>query len=253
MTKNRMRTMRALVLLALAAGSAARADAPGLVSYQGVLMLDSAVVGDGLYSLRFEIYANAVGGAALVGQTLQVQVVDGLYNVILSDPGLAAALHDSNRYMQVTIQSGPGVSSAIALSPRQQITSAPYALLAKEATTTTVEPWRAPTALQNGWINFGQGWSNAGYFQDAGKIVHLRGMIQNPGTPAPWTPIFSLPAGYRPASFVMLPVRACCNASGELGGSVLVTGDGSVNLGNAPASSNIYYLSLDGVTFRAEQ
>lgn len=253
MTKNRMRMMRALVLLALAAGSAARADAPGLVSYQGVLMLDSAVVDDGLYSLRFEIYANAVGGAALVGQTLQVQVVDGLYNVILSDPGLAAALHDSNRYMQVTIQPGPGVSSAIALSPRQQITSAPYALLAKEATTTTAEPWRIPTALQNGWTNFGQGWANASYFQDAGKVVHLRGRIQNPGTPAVWTPIFSLPAGYRPTSYTEFPVRASCNPTENLSGSVIVELDGSINLGSVPCSGNIFWLSLDGVTFRAEQ
>lgn len=48
--------------------------------------------------------------------------------MILSDPGLAAAFETAQTYMELTINTGPITGLPVTLSPRQQITSVPYAL-----------------------------------------------------------------------------------------------------------------------------
>jgi hypothetical protein len=133
-----------LVLGAAALAPAAAAGPPGALSYQGVLT-DGAgvVVRDGTYGLEFQVLDQPMGGTLLFEQTLSAQVVDGLYNVILtSAPGmpyrdLAAAFEEGgfDRYMQVTITSdGNGVLPVpLVLAPRQQIASVPYALVAGRA------------------------------------------------------------------------------------------------------------------------
>lgn len=124
--------------------ASATAGPPGALSYQGVLT-DGAgvVVRDGTHGLAFQVLDQPTGGMLLFEQTLSVQVVDGLYNVILtSAPGmpqrdLAAAFEEGgfDRYMQVTITSdGNGLLPVpLVLSPRQQIASVPYALVAGRA------------------------------------------------------------------------------------------------------------------------
>lgn len=120
-----------LLLLGFAVAGIASAQVPEQISYQGVLV-DTAgkPVPPGLYSLKFSIHElPSGGGAPLASQTLDVQVKDGLYNVILTDAPLVQALDagGSPRYMQVEIVSGfPG--APLILEPRQQISSVPYAL-----------------------------------------------------------------------------------------------------------------------------
>lgn len=57
--------------------------------------------------------------------------------------------------------------------------------------------WQAPT-LQNGWVYYGAPYELPGYYMDAAGVVHLRGLVKN-GTVGNTTPIFTLPASYRPA------------------------------------------------------
>lgn len=109
------------------------ADVPQLVSYQGVLMQDDAVVvPDGLYSLRFRVFRQEALGTPAFEQTLQVQVTNGLYHVLLSDNPpwtLAEAFAETPAYMEVTVlANGGSVPQDVVLEPRQQIASVPYAL-----------------------------------------------------------------------------------------------------------------------------
>jgi hypothetical protein len=91
--------------------------------------------------------------------------------------------------------------------------------------------WTYP-ALAGGWLNYGAGFSNAGY-KMVGDFVVLRGVVKSgAGT------IFTLPVGYRPAV-------SCDFAAGSASAfaSVRVAADGSVS---QSAGSNAG-LSLDGI------
>lgn len=112
--------------------STAAAQAPPVVSYQGVLALeDGRVVDDPEpFGLRLRVYDAPAGGTFGFEQTLQVVVRDGLYNVMLSGPGIAQVFAGGARYMEVAIVSGPGITQPVVLTPRQVVASAPYALVA---------------------------------------------------------------------------------------------------------------------------
>jgi hypothetical protein len=95
--------------------------------------------------------------------------------------------------------------------------------------------------LQNGWVNFGSTYGNAQYYKDKENRVHLRGLVAN-GIFG--VPIFNLPSGYRPFNQLIFTVTAN-NAYGRIDvdsfGSVILT-----------VGSNAF-VSLDGISFRAEQ
>jgi hypothetical protein len=59
------------------------------------------------------------------------------------------------------------------------------------------QTWQTVT-FQNSWVDYNSGtYGAAGYYKDALGIVHLRGLVKD-GTIGD-VPIFTLPAGYRPA------------------------------------------------------
>ncbi len=133
------RNVRAIVaglIFALGMHAAAGAVGPENLSYQGVLRLnDGRVVANGSYNLRFRIYDAAAVGNVRFEQGLAVTVTDGLYNVILSNTSLKTALNTSMPlFMEVAIVApfppGSGITSDAVFGPRQQISSAPYALFA---------------------------------------------------------------------------------------------------------------------------
>ena len=99
------------------------------------------------------------------------------------------------------------------------------------------EDWQTPT-LQNGWVNFGSGFNTVGYFKDSLGIVHLKGLVRaGSGT------IFTLPAGYRPAS---RELHAVATHPDEMGRIDVLT-DGQVSM----VKGKNTWISLDGITFRA--
>jgi hypothetical protein len=97
-------------------------------------------------------------------------------------------------------------------------------------------------ALQNGWVNFGGGFTEAGFYLDTVGRVHLQGTIKS-GAAALDTLLFTLPVGYRPAARVG-PFPVASNLSyGEV--DVHANGDVFLRVGHAN------YLALDSVSFRA--
>lgn len=137
----RLRFMALAILSALGMiAPEARAQAPELLGYQGVLTLsDGTVVPDGTYTLVFAVYDAANNGNKSFEQQVQVSVKDGLYNIILSSqPGypLANAFSGWPRYMDVRITAvpeGSALTPPIALSPRQEVASVPFAMSAGKA------------------------------------------------------------------------------------------------------------------------
>lgn len=100
----------------------------------------------------------------------------------------------------------------------------------------------APTLL-NSWVNYGSGYSTAGYYKDKESVVHLKGFITG-GTTTTNTSLFFIPVGYRPAE-----TRVFTVASGNgTFGRVDVTPLGEIRFISGLNTN----LSLDGISFRAE-
>jgi hypothetical protein len=99
--------------------------------------------------------------------------------------------------------------------------------------------------LLNAWINFNASfYETAGYYKDIDGVVHLKGVISS-GTTTSGTPLFTLPADYRPA---LIRQYLCANDSA--GTAVF----GEVRIDNATGNVTIQrgantYLSLDGISF----
>lgn len=109
--------------------------------------------------------------------------------------------------------------------------------------TTLQEAWTAP-ALQNSWVNYGNGYDAVGYMKDSIGFVHIKGMIKS-GTTSFGTLLFTLPVGYRPGGHSYI-------VSGHTAGGGLaayeVKSTGEVNI----LVANATYSGIGHITFRAE-
>jgi hypothetical protein len=115
----------------------------------------------------------------------------------------------------------------------QAATSAPHAL---------TSGW-TPLTLQNGWTTSPFGTSAAAAYTISG-IVHLKGAIATTGTnPVP----FTLPAAFRPASVVFIPVGLCNATNGRL--QIEPTGVVTVQVEGGTFSHAACFTSLDGASF----
>lgn len=101
--------------------------------------------------------------------------------------------------------------------------------------------WVTPT-FQNSWVNYGSGYNDAKYRKDALGYVNIKGLVKS-GTISTTLPIFTLPAGYRPAQRYLFNAQS----NGALG-RVDVDTDGKV----IPLTGNNAWVSLDGIRFLAE-
>ncbi len=100
-----------------------------------------------------------------------------------------------------------------------------------------------PLTLQNGWTNSPFGTSAAAVRTISG-IVHLKGAIATTGSnPVP----FTLPAAFRPASVVFVPVDLCNATNGRL--QIEPTGVVTVQAEGGAFSNAACFTSLDGVSF----
>jgi hypothetical protein len=98
-------------------------------------------------------------------------------------------------------------------------------------------------ALLNGWTNAPFGTGNAGVGVASG-VVTLKGAIATGGTnPVP----FVLPAGFRPATNVFVPVDLCGATNGRL--DIQSNGTVSVEAEGGTFSNAACFTSLDGVSF----
>jgi hypothetical protein len=98
------------------------------MSYQGVLKDAAGVpVPDGNYQLTFRLYNVASGGAALWTETQTLAVAGGILNATLGSVTPLSLAFDAQYWL------GISVSGGAELTPRVQLTSAPYALRAAVA------------------------------------------------------------------------------------------------------------------------
>ena len=98
--------------------------------------------------------------------------------------------------------------------------------------------WTAPT-LTNGWLNFGSGFTVAGY-RKIGDLVWLKGTVKS-GTLG--AAMFTLPVGFRPlASGQTVNIVE----SNNLLGRVDVLSTGAVATGGVGSNA---YVQLDGIVF----
>ena len=103
-------------------------------SYQGKLD-DGGSPANGAYDLQFKLF-DALSGGAQVGSTINrddLIVTAGTFTTAL-DFG-AAAFPGANRWLEVSVRPGASTGAYTTLSPRQQITSVPYAIKSLNATT----------------------------------------------------------------------------------------------------------------------
>jgi hypothetical protein len=119
-------------------------------------------------------------------------------------------------------------------------------------------------AFENGWHNTtleglaGAHLNPVGFWKDHEGVVHLQGIAQVGAGTGSITPIFTLPAGYRPADGALIIQAPAGEASAAvIGGSnaVLSSGETSVDLSGkvaGVAGPEESLAALDGITFRAE-
>jgi len=102
------------------------AGAPLKISFQGRLD-ESGQPAEGTKNFVFKLY-DAVSGGALIwtGDSQPVALANGVFNATLSagTPALSSAAFSGARYIEITVDGVP-------LTPRQEMVSAPYALVAQ--------------------------------------------------------------------------------------------------------------------------
>ena len=101
-------------------------------TYQGRLT-DGGSPANGVYDLRFVLYDDEIAGASVGGvvEKADVTVTNGIFVTNL-DFG-ASAFNGDARWMEIAVRPGTSTGAYTALSPRQAVTSTPYALYAKTA------------------------------------------------------------------------------------------------------------------------
>ena len=112
------------------------------------------------------------------------------------------------------------------------------------------EPWNEVASFLNGWINFGGLQATAAYYKDSLGRVHLKGLVKD-GTCK--KAIFILPVGYRPTEKLLFGTES--GGSGGSHGRIDIIADGEVFTGNPStgAGCDSTWMSLNGISFRAEQ
>src|SRR5262245_7399696 len=127
-----MHRLVAIVLFILMLSSITSAQTTGF-TYQGRLA-DGGAPANGVYDLQFGLWDSQSSGKQ-IGSTQNlngIQVTSGVFTVTL-DFG-ANAFPGANRFLEISARMS-GVGSFTLLTPRQAITSTPYAVRSLRATT----------------------------------------------------------------------------------------------------------------------
>jgi trimeric autotransporter adhesin len=127
-----MKPILTLIILAQLVFVSTALAVPNLINYQGKLTSSTGAELTGTYEMRFQLYPVLTSGEPLWEEARSVQVSKGMYNVFLGGveplpPNIAAGV----LYLQVSIRNSGGVLEI--LTPRQRLTSSPYALQATNA------------------------------------------------------------------------------------------------------------------------
>lgn len=107
------------------------------------------------------------------------------------------------------------------------------------------EPYRivgtpGEPAFQNGWDNWGNDFSEAGFYKDLHGVVHLKGTVSGGTNDAA---AFTLPEGYRPSENLFLPLAG----GGPVAANLQIFTDGSVE---PTCAGGACISGMDGLSFR---
>ena len=121
------RMIAILFLLAASFGTAALADVPALLSYQGVLTdAGGMAVADGRYKITFNIYDVEKFGSALWTEDDSVIVSKGIFSAILGGKTPLSGLpFDQTYYLGISVEGGAE------LVPRTLVTASAYSMTAR--------------------------------------------------------------------------------------------------------------------------
>lgn len=132
MACGRVSTLGAIVLgLMMCAGSAAAQTLGSSFSYQGRLGLDGLPV-EGTVDLEFRLFTLSSGGTQ-VGSTVSRNAWPVVAGEVMTAIDFGTAVFDGQeRYLEVSVRSPAGSTEPfVVLNPRQRLSPAPYALVAK--------------------------------------------------------------------------------------------------------------------------
>ena len=119
-----------LMLLAALLSTAAFAQAPNKVAYQGLLLKSDGTPETGMVSIKFSVYDAATGGSEVWTETQPAVVLtQGYYSTVLGEvtPFPANALDGTERFLEISV-------GGTALTPRMRVVSVPYAVRSNTAT-----------------------------------------------------------------------------------------------------------------------
>lgn len=118
-----MRTLLPVLLLIGLCATSLSADVPATMSFQGRLTdATGNPVADGTYSVAFDMYSSATGGASTWTEVRSITTADGLFSTLLGSttPIPDSALSDTAAFLEITVESDPP------LSPRTRLGSSAY-------------------------------------------------------------------------------------------------------------------------------
>lgn len=153
-------TLFLMIGIVLIVSGISTAQPPGLVNYQGSLTDDTGTpVPDGSYDMRFYLFNAETGGSQLDwnspdGEEQSVLVINGVYNIQLGsvEPLNPDIFSGGTAWLETAIYY-PGTGAWETMSPRQEITSVPYALKAGDADTLA---GRTLSDLNAAYVNLGE-------------------------------------------------------------------------------------------------
>ena len=238
----------AAMCLAAVAGSATGHVGTSL-TYQGKLKLSGQPVNANA-DLQFRLFDSSSGGSQ-VGSTQShnsVAVQDGLFTRTL-DFG-TGAFNGSQRWLEVAVRSPAGTGNFVILTPRQQMTPAPYAQVAE----TSLKPWTASGAnavLVGGKV--GVGTNNPSSLVDingAQDAMRIRGH-------EPQFTITDSTAGKRAmiqnAGGRLFTMTEAFLAGTDTSGFTMLDAQGRVGIGTFTPSSKVEIAAQDGLTISGFQ
>lgn len=160
-----------VLLLCLSADPAWAQSADRSIPYRGHLD-QNGVAQNGLYSMRFELFAAATGGPALLTLNQDLQVTAGEFATTLT-PAPEAVLDSPTLFLQISV--APRGQPLVLLPRRQQIQAVPYAGRAEPQ-----KDFRVGPALIDGGGHLRTPAFQV--FQLITDVAH-----GNPGGPVPWS------------------------------------------------------------------
>lgn len=113
------------------------AQIPHKLNYQGILTDNNGAPLSGNQALTLRLYNVGNGGTALWEESQNINVDNGVFNVILGDVTPLNLAFDEQYWLGITVAPNP-----TELTPRIQLTAAAYSLNAVTVSDPTISPWQ---------------------------------------------------------------------------------------------------------------